>query len=110
MRLAIPRSLRYVGSRLAELRDQRPEESDVAGGGAVLEPQVQETGGKRAGELSVHPVQQRDEAGRGDERFDELLMIVEMLAQLFEGGAREVQERTPVDVGVSNGGWYPTMA
>ena len=26
-------------------------------------------------------------------------MIVEMLAQLFEGGAREVQERTPVDVG-----------
>ncbi len=54
--------------------------------------------GERPGELVIYRVEKRHQPWRRDERFDEGLMVVDLLPELPQRRRRQIQQRAPVDV------------
>ena len=54
--------------------------------------------GERPGELVIHRVEKRHQPWRRDERFDEGLMVVDLLPELLQRRRRQIQQRAPIDI------------
>ena len=87
-----------VTGRLAHLRDEHREELDVAGRGAILESEIEKVAGEGASKLTIHAVEKRRQSRRRDERFDEVLMIVDLLPELLQRWRRQVEQPSPIEV------------
>src|SRR2546430_526384 len=94
-RPSVSAKARPVASRLSAKAARIPS---VGGAGAIVEPEIQEMRDERAGEPAIHAVEERDQPRLGGERFDEVLVLVDILSQLRQCRRRQVEQRTPGEV------------